>query len=399
MTTVSDQAQSDVDGPEQPSQDHRALPLNHIRPDSSRRQQSKNHTTMSPTVQCDPTPSSPSAATPIVKGTPRLNLDNLVVQPPIKPRDFAMPPSAPGSETPSATDSPSPSESESWSVPSTRPPSQVPSRAPSVSAGIPGNKPFVLPPSSHQQQFQQQRRPSTSSLAPPTAMQPAQNPRSRAPTAPSSPQPPSTPVRARASSNAQSDSSRFSLANLIASAPKLNRKSSGRSIGSSRKSDSDGERKSVAGESGVSLTQKYGVCQKVAIGKGATSVVRLAHKWDRTEEKLYAVKVSPARSCLSPPFILLHGSKYAYHSSSSLRSSGSVARTNLKKNTSRSLRQSSASPPHCIMSTSSRPLILSRTRTRRGARSWSFALAGTYMLRSRKGTCHRAKSSAVSSKY
>jgi len=28
----------------------------------------------------------------------------------------------------------------------------------------------------------------------------------------------------------------------------------------------------------------------VAIGKGATSVVRLAHKWDRTEEKLYAVK-------------------------------------------------------------------------------------------------------------
>ncbi|EGO19434.1 hypothetical protein SERLADRAFT_335756, partial [Serpula lacrymans var. lacrymans S7.9] len=40
----------------------------------------------------------------------------------------------------------------------------------------------------------------------------------------------------------------------------------------------------------VSLTQKYGVCQKVAIGKGATSVVRLAHKWDRSEEKLYAVK-------------------------------------------------------------------------------------------------------------
>lgn len=204
-----------------------------------------------------------------------------------------MPPSVPGSETPSATDSPSPSESESWSVPSTRPPSQAPSRAPSVSAGIPGNRPFVPPPTSHQQQLQeqnQQRRPSTSSAAPPTVEQPAQNQRSRAPTAPSSPQPPSTPVRARASSNAHSDSSRFSLANLISSAPKLNRKSSGRSIGSSRKSDSDGERKSVTGESGVSLTQKYGVCQKVAIGKGATSVVRLAHKWDRTEEKLYAVK-------------------------------------------------------------------------------------------------------------
>jgi serine/threonine protein kinase len=40
------------------------------------------------------------------------------------------------------------------------------------------------------------------------------------------------------------------------------------------------------------LSKKYGVCQKLAIGKGATSVVRLAHKWDRSEEKLYAVKVS-----------------------------------------------------------------------------------------------------------
>lgn len=37
--------------------------------------------------------------------------------------------------------------------------------------------------------------------------------------------------------------------------------------------------------------KKYGTCERVAIGKGATSVVRLAHKWDRSEEKLYAVKV------------------------------------------------------------------------------------------------------------
>ncbi len=44
----------------------------------------------------------------------------------------------------------------------------------------------------------------------------------------------------------------------------------------------------------MSLLKKYGVCEKVAIGKGATSVVRLAHKWDRSEEKLYAVKVSNA---------------------------------------------------------------------------------------------------------
>ena len=39
-----------------------------------------------------------------------------------------------------------------------------------------------------------------------------------------------------------------------------------------------------------SLLQKYGVCEKIAIGKGATAVVRLAHKWDRSTEKLYAVK-------------------------------------------------------------------------------------------------------------
>ena len=43
--------------------------------------------------------------------------------------------------------------------------------------------------------------------------------------------------------------------------------------------------------SGTGAARKYGVCERLAIGKGATSVVRLAHKWDRTEEKLYAVKV------------------------------------------------------------------------------------------------------------
>ena len=87
---------------------------------------------------------------------------------------------------------------------------------------------------------------------------------------------------------------KFNLKDLLANGPKLNRKSSQRST-SSWKSDSDageGRAKSTGGDSAVSLTQKYGVCQKVAIGKGATSVVRLAHKWDRTEEKLYAVKVN-----------------------------------------------------------------------------------------------------------
>jgi hypothetical protein len=42
----------------------------------------------------------------------------------------------------------------------------------------------------------------------------------------------------------------------------------------------------------VSLLSKYGVCERGSIGKGATAVVRLAHKLDKSSktEKLYAVK-------------------------------------------------------------------------------------------------------------
>ena len=105
-----------------------------------------------------------------------------------------------------------------------------------------------------------------------------------------------TPSRSKPASihSDKGDSHKFNLKDLLSSGPKLGRRSSQRST-SSRRSDSDagdGRAKSTAGDSAVSLTQKYGVCQKVAIGKGATSVVRLAHKWDRTEEKLYAIKVS-----------------------------------------------------------------------------------------------------------
>lgn len=156
---------------------------------------------------------------------------------------------------------PSPSECDSSSRPSTRPPSQTPSRAPSISAGVPGSKVSTPEPQS-------------------------------APLNARSPPSPKSKSRPRAPSNAHSDGGqKFTLKDLISSAPKLSRKSSAMSTGSSKKSDSDGERRSVTGDSTASLAQKYGVCQKVAIGKGATSVVRLAHKWDRTEEKLYAVKV------------------------------------------------------------------------------------------------------------
>ncbi|KAF8320100.1 kinase-like protein [Clavulina sp. PMI_390] len=88
---------------------------------------------------------------------------------------------------------------------------------------------------------------------------------------------------------------RFTLKDLLASGgPKLARRTSQ----SSRKSDTSSDHNdrprrppsTVGGESTTSLLKKYGVCEKIAIGRGATSVVRLAHKWDRSEEKLYAVK-------------------------------------------------------------------------------------------------------------
>jgi hypothetical protein len=85
---------------------------------------------------------------------------------------------------------------------------------------------------------------------------------------------------------------KFNLRDLIGSRPTLSRKSSARSLASSRQSDSEGGPESTGGESAGSLSQKYGTFKRNhAIGKGATSIVRLAHKWDRTEEKLYAVKV------------------------------------------------------------------------------------------------------------
>jgi protein-serine/threonine kinase len=113
---------------------------------------------------------------------------------------------------------------------------------------------------------------------------------------PDSPVPPSR-KRPPSVSSDKSEGSKFNLKDLkdlLGNTPKLNRKTSQRST-DSRLSSSDvpdvRKPRSTAGDSAVSLTQKYGVCQRIAIGKGATSVVRLAHKWDRTEEKLYAVKV------------------------------------------------------------------------------------------------------------
>ena len=166
----------------------------------------------------------------------------------------------------SAPTSPTDSYGEGGSLPPSRATSQPASRSGSMSAGVGGGK--IIPPQPIHAPSWRERRGS----------------KAEAPVAPSR-------KSSFHSDKGEGISHRFNLKDLLANGPKLNRKSST----SSRRSDSDtgeGKAKSTAGESTVSLTQKYGVCQKVAIGKGATSVVRLAHKWDRTEEKLYAVKVS-----------------------------------------------------------------------------------------------------------
>jgi protein-serine/threonine kinase len=85
---------------------------------------------------------------------------------------------------------------------------------------------------------------------------------------------------------------KFTLKDLIGLGenPKLSRKQSSYK-GSDRGSTKGGsDRGDGDNGSTASLLKKYGVCDKAAIGKGATAVVRLAHKWDRREEKLYAVK-------------------------------------------------------------------------------------------------------------
>lgn len=145
-----------------------------------------------------------------------------------------------------------------------RPPSQLASRAPSMSAEKSGGKLFI-PQSTEKTGGRERRGSRGNDFSPPT------------------------PVN-RKPSSIHSDKSegghKFNLKDLLASGPKLARKSST----SSRRSDSDAGDGRARSESTASFSQKYGVCQKIAIGKGATSVVRLAHKWDRSEEKLYAIK-------------------------------------------------------------------------------------------------------------
>lgn len=187
------------------------------------------------------------------------------------------------STSPSPTSSPSPSESNQWSAPPTRPPSRPPSQAPSRAASMSGAKPDLS--SLFSSPLLGGLTKSKKDKPPVTPVEQSSDPRPKGPP----------------SVHSTDGGTKFNLRDLLGPGPKLSRKSSARSSASSRKSDSEGGPKSTGGESTGSLLKKYGTCERVAIGKGATSVVRLAHKWDRTEEKLYAVKVI---------YFLTHGDSY-----------------------------------------------------------------------------------------
>ena len=262
------QASSEGDGQdssEPPNRDRKPFIASQSPPESLHRNGVAMPMTPVQLLQKDPHP-------PLTNGHSYRDLQPLVVSPPsIQVRASR---STTTSTTPSPTSSPSLSESNPWSAPPTLPPSRAPSQAPSRAPSMSGAKPDL-----------------SSLLASPALSLAKGSKKDRAV--------PVTPVEASPGTRSKGPPSvhstdgghKFTLKDLLGSAPKLSRKSSARSSASSRKSDSEGGPKSTAGES-TGLLKKYGTCERVAIGKGATSVVRLAHKWDRSEEKLYAVKVT-----------------------------------------------------------------------------------------------------------
>lgn len=105
-----------------------------------------------------------------------------------------------------------------------------------------------------------------------------------------------SPARNPASKSGQQNESggtKFKLSDILGTGSKNPKKSSvaGSTRGSEKGSvKGGGSEKGDGASTTASLFKKYGVCEKTAIGHGATAVVKLAHKWDRSEEKLYAVK-------------------------------------------------------------------------------------------------------------
>lgn len=102
--------------------------------------------------------------------------------------------------------------------------------------------------------------------------------------------PPPAPV-GKAPSVREESVGKFNLKDLLGSGKDKKKASQAGSAKGSEKGSTRGSEKGYGdANSTASLFKKYGVCERAAIGRGATAVVRLAHKWDRTEEKLYAVK-------------------------------------------------------------------------------------------------------------
>ncbi|KAK7008122.1 Serine/threonine-protein kinase hal4, partial [Favolaschia claudopus] len=204
----------------------------------------------------------------------------------------------------------------SSSVKTLKPLTPLPPSGPIPAASAPASPTGTAPPP-----LPSVKRAASTASASSTTLKPSANPSKSAPNTPA------VPMRApsRAASIASDISHgetggggkhKFNLKDLLGSGPKLSRRSSARSAssrhsgdgsesevsysekeapatgtGSKKSGGKGGSVKSAGGDSAASLSKKYGVCQKVAIGKGATSVVRLAHKWDRSEgDKMYAVK-------------------------------------------------------------------------------------------------------------
>lgn len=91
------------------------------------------------------------------------------------------------------------------------------------------------------------------------------------------------------------------LRDMIMNSPMIARRGSSASHRSDGSTSSKGtkEKRRMGGVVGgggpntgevASLMKKYGTCERVAIGKGASAVVRIAHKRDKSEDKVYAVK-------------------------------------------------------------------------------------------------------------
>ncbi|KAI5454985.1 hypothetical protein NCC49_002260 [Naganishia albida] len=172
-----------------------------------------------------------------------------------RPRDTDSPPRTPGPGSPH-------DYSDSGS--------RAPSRNPSMKREASGKPdPHAQPP------MDRSREEKRTDSRPPPARSPSVGPGGKAP-----------------SIKEEGGGTKFTLKDLLASGPKLARKASaaGSAKGSERGSTRGSEKGYGDNNSTASLFKKYGICEKAAIGKGATAVVRLAHKWDRTEEKLYAVK-------------------------------------------------------------------------------------------------------------